>query len=1103
MDFRAEHVRRAIQDFDFSRLFIEELGWDNPPGPQSVEVEDLFYDLEAVAEKSGLVAYVHRAAEVPSRAVRMKIERQLTKAVYEHLLVFTDADQTIQVWQWVRRQRGQTPRYREHVFHQAQSGEPLVQKLQPLAFSFDEEPATADVTGRARKAFDVDRITRRFYDKFNAEHKAFQKFLRAAISLEKDREVYASVMLDRLMFVYFIQKKGFLDDDYDYLRTRLKQVQRLRGQGRFLSFYRHFLRRFFHEGLGQPKIDRDPELIALIGKVPYLNGGIFDPHELERRYPEIQVDDLAFVRLFDFFDAYDWHLDERPLRNDREINPDVLGYIFEKYVNQKQMGAYYTKEDITGYIARNTIIPRLFNMARKECNIAFQPDSALWRLLSENPDRYIYPSVRKGVDLPLPDEINAGRDDVSLRGGWNSPADAAYAHPTETWREHVARRRRHDDIWEKLVDGEFNQIDDLITLNLDILQFAQDLIRYCEGPELLRAFWKAIRGISVLDPACGSGAFLFAALNVLEPLYDACLERMEAFVDELDRSDGRRGTPKFSDFREYLDEVSSHPNRRYYILKSIVIGNLYGVDIMEEAVEICKLRLFLKLAAQVDTVDELEPLPDIDFNIRPGNALVGFTSLDEVRHAMTIMPDGQFRQVFPDDQAILDRIEEEAEIANAAYNQFQRQQTLLGGEVTAADKANLRRRLESLSDGLDRHLASEYGINIDKSDAYDAWRASHEPFHWFAEFYGIMSQGGFEVVIGNPPYVQWRRITDYTIRGYQTEKCPDIYAACVERSMLLARDSARYGMILPISFQFSRDFEQARAVVRSHAEEIWTSTFSRNPAALFSAGLGVRSTIVITRVSQQGKPRIFTTRLNRWVEEFRPLLFQSLEYARLSPHLQQSGWPRIGSRRIGFLFQELVAQGKTMSGSVRPRRHPNPKMLRFKTTALYYISAFVHDPPSYNQTGQPIEHTDIGSLRFKSEEIQEVALVLALGKIALMWWTATGDDFHVTASGLGNTPVAYDSVTENIRTELQVLSRETQEAMKENVIYTRYAGKWMGNYDIKRVRHLTDKADRLVLDSLGLGDYWDDLELEYVRFLKMTGERPGTTRTVPDFTKLA
>ena len=865
MYFRSEQVRQAVRDFDFPRLFREELGWDNPPGNQSVEVEDRGYELEAVSEKSGLVAYVHRDGELPPRAVRMKIERKLAKQVHEHLLVFVDEARTRQVWQWVRRQSGRSPLYREHTFYQGQNGEPLVQKLQPLAFSLDEEPSIAEVASRAGKAFDVDRVTRRFYTRFKAEHDAFLEFVEG-IPVTGDRGWYTSLMLDRLMFVYFVQKKGFLDGDHDYLRNRLKAVQKLRGQGQFLSFYYHFLRRFFHEGLGQQPEDRASDLDALIGNVPYLNGGIFDVHELEQRNPDIQIDDSAFERLFMFFDDYDWHLDERPLRADNEINPDVLGYIFEKYVNQKQMGAYYTKEDITGYIAQNTVIPRLFDMARKDCAIAFghpplrarlplpprervgvrgtapsvipanagiQPDApAVWRLLSENPDRYIYPAMQKGVDRELPAHVAAGVDDVAQRGGWNAPADDAYALPTETWREHVARRQRYEEVWTKLVDGEVHQITDLITLNLDIRQFAQDVILDCEGPDLLRAFWKAIREISVLDPACGSGAFLFAALNVLESLYDACLERMEAFVAELDNSGGTHSPAKYSDFRDHLREAERHPNRRYYILKSIVIGNLYGVDIMEEAVEICKLRLFLKLAAQADTVDELEPLPDIDFNIRSGNTLVGFTSLDDVRRAITITPDGQQRQVFPEHQAVLDRIKEQAQLASAAYTQFRWQQSMYGGEVTAHDKEHLRRRLDNLSGELDRHLASEYGVDPADSTTYAAWRGSHKPFHWFVEFYGIMSQVGFDVVIGNPPYVEYRTIRDlYSVRGLRTKICGNLYAMMMERSTCMVRHG-HIGMIVPVSGVCTDGYIALRDLLAA-AGVIVVSHFNDRPSRLF------------------------------------------------------------------------------------------------------------------------------------------------------------------------------------------------------------------------------------------------------------------------------
>ena len=160
---------------------------------------------------------------------------------------------------------------------------------------------------------------------------------------------------------------------------------------------------------------------ALLGTIPYLNGGIFEQHEIEQLYGQtIQIPDEAFERLFDFFDDYQWHLDDRPLRDDNEINPDVLGYIFEKYINQKQMGAYYTKEDITEYISKNTDHPLpLRRRARSAAPPVFGARIRSGRC-SPDPDRYIYEAVRTGTDLALPAEIAAGIDDVSQRGEWNT-----------------------------------------------------------------------------------------------------------------------------------------------------------------------------------------------------------------------------------------------------------------------------------------------------------------------------------------------------------------------------------------------------------------------------------------------------------------------------------------------------------------------------------------------------------------------------------------------------------------------------------------------------------------------------------------------------------
>ena len=629
-----DEAGRYLNDFNLEGLFIEELGWDNHPSnlPLTVEADGARYELDHVAQKVGLVAY--RCApgpdgEIPDYPTRRKIERQVAHASREHLIVYADAAETMQQWQWVKREPGRPDACREHPFYAGKSGRALLQRLNDISVALEDEEDLniVEMSGRLRAAFDVERVTQRFYIRFKEEHDAFLNFT-DGISEPGDQEWYASIMLNRLMFIYFVQKQGFLDGDRNYLRRRMAMLKERQGEDRFLSFYRHFLLRLFHEGFGREPERRDEELDELLGEIPYLNGGLFEVHELEREYPNIQIPDEAFTKVFDFFDSYSWHLDERPLREGDEINPDVLGYIFEKYINQKQMGAYYTKEDVTGYISENTIIPRLFDMAEEGCAIAFRPGSAMWKLLQDDPDRYIYEAVGKGVDVQLPGEIAAGIDDVSKRNGWNAPAGEEYALPTEIWREHVSRRERCEELRRKLGAGEVSSIDELITLNLDIRQFAQDAIENSEGPELLRAFYKSLREISVLDPTCGSGAFLFAALNILEPLYEACLERMDRFVEAAETEES------YGDFRMVLDEVNAHPNRRYFVLKAIIIGNLYGVDIMEEAVEIARLRLFLKLMAQLEHPSEIEPLPDIDFNIRAGNTLVGFASFEEVQEAL-------------------------------------------------------------------------------------------------------------------------------------------------------------------------------------------------------------------------------------------------------------------------------------------------------------------------------------------------------------------------------------------------------------------------------------------------------------------------------------
>jgi hypothetical protein len=1081
MSLDLTRVRTLLKEGNFRVLFLEELGWERHDARLTVHLEGQPWHLQACAQKRGMVAYLCQAPAgvgLPDYAVRRKIEHQVARSVHEHLIVFTDATRTTQVWQWVRRESGKPTACREHHFYSHQTGEALAQKLEAIAFTLDEEETLTlpDVTRRARRGFDVERVTKRFYDQFKKEHAAFLKFI-TGITERADHEWYASVMLNRLMFVYFIQRKGFLEADTDYLRHRLNRCQQQQGKNTFYSFYRYFLLRLFHEGLGGRT--RTAELEQLLGRIPYLNGGLFEPHEIETRYPKIDIPDEAFERIFDYFDQYQWHLDERPLRADNEINPDVLGYIFEKYINQKQMGAYYTKEDITEYISKNTVVPFLVDAARAKCKVAFENPQGptVWDLLQADPDRYIYPAVRHGADQPLPAEIAAGVhpstlhqpvgdgpvQTLELRQGWNRPAPAEYALPTETWREVVARRIRYEEVRARLAAGAVRDINDLITLNLDIRQFAQDAIEHCEGPELLRAFWHAIEKVTILDPTCGSGAFLFAALNILEPLYEACLGRMEAFVEDLDRAGAKYRPEKFSDFRKVLARVAAHPNRRYFIFKSIILNNLFGVDIMEEAVEICKLRLFLKLAAQVapDMTHGnlgIEPLPDIDFNIKAGNTLVGFATYEDAKRAITSKLD--FANA-------MEKIAVKAADLQQAFDAFRERQVEGDGSVPIEHKLEIRKRLTGLEEELHRSLAAEYGVEPAKKDTYAKWLKSHQPFHWFVEFYGIMNGGGFDVIIGNPPYVEMSNVAgQYGLRNLSLVETGNLYSVCIERFSQLLPNKGRIGVIVPISsISTPRMLPLMRNLNRELAP-LYLSNFAVRPGKLF-VGVDMNLTIVVgEKRSSKSECHLFATTYNRWGEQARQTLFENLIYAGSVLTDSNSAIAKTGSPLTTNILSRIARHGslaRFCSGAHRSDRV-------FYHSGGRYFRKCIRDQLSNEYKELPVQR-GVGD-----------AFVCLLSSSFYYWfWITISDCYHVTKRDINALPVPESAVSD---LALHLLAERLLQDLWKNAekrLRNRADGSQREeiNFRVGRSKPILDEIDRVLARHYGFTEEELDFIINY------------------------
>jgi len=666
MKLNRKRTQSYLQQFDFESLFIEELGWDTvDPLTLQLEVSETIFAVEAIAHKRGFTVYQCISEAIPERKVRLQLDGQLTEFSKSHLLIFGDSLQTEQLWMWVKQEQGK----KKPVFHLYQVGkgaESLIQKLEALFFDIAEEDQTTLVRAveKVSKGFNVEQVTKQFFQDFEGLHQKFCLEIEG-IENESDRRWYASVLLNRLMFVYFLQRRYFLDQgNNEYLQDKLKICQ-----GNNESFY-DFLKHLFFEGFAKPEYERSHEIQQRLGKICYLNGGLFLRHSIEQKYPQIKVSDRAFEDVFKLFSGYSWHLNDRPdtEKDSNEVNPDVLGYIFEKYINQKEFGAYYTRPEITEYLCDRTIN----------------------KLVLDRSNALSYSFVNL-------EAVIANLDD-------------------------------------KLCDHLLNEILPTLTL---------------------------------LDPACGSGAFLVAAMKTLIAIYQQVTVKAKAFSDR----------PKIA---KWLAEAEAHPSLEYYIKKRIITDNLYGVDIMEEATEIAKLRLFLALVASAETVEDLEPLPNIDFNIMAGNSLIGlirvdgdaFDSLAPLAQAgRGVGGEGKSVQgnllnalAASDYQQILE--DKNKSIALYKKHAFQRQDEHLPQEIRLLqlrdhiDKLN-RESQAKLNQLLLAEFSTKLGIKYEEAQLEGKPKKrllniadidALEPFHWGYHFDKVFKNGGFDAIIANPPW---------------------------------------------------------------------------------------------------------------------------------------------------------------------------------------------------------------------------------------------------------------------------------------------------------------------------------------------------------------
>jgi len=669
-------ARDLLNGFQFRELFVQQLGWSNPPAPKAVamSVKGVAITRRQIADLSGVGVYEIESGAIPDAKIRAAIHKEISQIQYECLLIFIDANRTQSLWRWAKREGGKSIA-REHLFTKGQPGDLFISKISSMVFELSEfdsdgRVALMEVSDRMKTALDVQKVTKRFFKEFQDIHDNLVALI-GGISNPHDRRWYASILLNRLMFIYFLQRKGFLDfknksardGDVLYLQHKLAESPPGKKAGSD-NFYCGFLQLLFFEGFAKPEEKRSAEARKTLGAIRYLNGGLFLPHRIETENKNISIPDEFFQRLLQLFSDYSWNLNDTPGENDREISPHILGYIFEKYINQKAFGAYYTRPEITEYLCEHTIHQLIL------------------------------------------DAVNTAPEVPTLDG---------------------AKKRAYESVADLLMD--------------------------LDAPICRKLIHDVLPNLSLLDPACGSGAFLVAAMNTLINIYSAVTGRIKFLHDR--------------ELTIWLNKIErEHANIAYYIKKRIITDNLFGVDIMEEATEIARLRLFLALVASAETVDQLEPLPNIDFNILPGNSLIGLLRVDDKsfekkEHQGNLFRQRSYREILEEKNRLIENYRHTATYA----------------DDLSALRNDIDGKKHECAAVLDDMLLDEFeqlGIKYEQA----VWKPSDspsepaglsrrakkrsviiadiqrlKPFHWGFEFDKVLNErGGFDAIITNPPW---------------------------------------------------------------------------------------------------------------------------------------------------------------------------------------------------------------------------------------------------------------------------------------------------------------------------------------------------------------
>ncbi|MFM6248349.1 MAG: Eco57I restriction-modification methylase domain-containing protein, partial [Dolichospermum sp.] len=406
----------------------------------------------------------------------------------------------------------------------------------------------------------------------------------------------------------------------------------------------------------------------------------------------------------------------------------------------------------------------------------------------------------------------------------------------------------------------------------------------------------------------------------------------------------------------------------------------------------------------------------------------------------------------------------------------------VNGSDFSATKELLQESLDSLNEELNEYLAREYGIDVQKKQELENWKLSHRPFHWFVEFYGIISRGGFDVIIGNPPYVEYSKVKkDYEIKGYQTEKCGNLYGFVIERIIHLQNINQRYGLIIPLSSISTDRMSILQEILMKNTELSWFSSYAERPSKLFE-GVEVTLSIVLSKISTINH-FIYTSGYYKWQSDYRNNLFFLIDYCSSKEFYKKGSMLKAGSNIEMSIISKLKQKEESISKLYNKKGKYN---VYYRNAGGRYYKVILNFEPEFILNGEITKSSTYCNLSFESETNKDLIFLIMNSTLFYWYWVIYSDNWHMINRDISSFPIGHFSNDIKVKI-LQLCNKLKQSQLDHSTkkVEKRNKGKdtiQFLQFNMRNCKFIIDEIDKILAEHYGFTEEELDFIINYDRF---------------------